>query len=269
MSDAAEKAEGMKSSLSDAAKKAEDMKSSLPSQEEVDKKINIFLAETRNKFTAAKSKYDTIKQTFKKKLKEREAKNEERKQQQLKMMEALEEAKKAKEKEEKEKVISKLQLQIQSFDKSIQQKIVEIATIKQSKTDFQKTIDEKNTIIKEETDKKCTGILSRMGFGKQRCQKAREEEKKKIQASIEQIKQDISKADEEIADIDNKKSEFTKMIEDANEQIKKLEGSQESMQGGRKKRRKKKRTKKKSRKRKGKRTRKNWIEFIINISYYK
>ena len=61
----------------------------------------------------------------------------------------------------------------------------------------------------------------------------------------------------EIDDIDKKKSEFTKMIEDANEQIKKLEGSQESMQGGRKKRRKKKRTKKKSRKRKGKRTRKN------------
>jgi len=89
--------------------------------------------------------------------------------------------------------------------------------------------------------------------------KREKKKKKKIQASIEQIKQDISKADEEIADIDNKKSKFTKMIEDANEQIKKLEGdsSQESMQGGRKKRRRKKRTKKKSRKRKGKRTRKN------------
>ena len=78
--------------------------------------------------------------------------------------------------------------------------------------------------------------------------------RKKILESIDQINQDIVKADQEIADIENKKSEFTNMIQEANEEIKKLEG--QSMQGGRKKRRRKKRTKKKSLKRKRKRTRK-------------
>ena len=266
LSDAAQKAEGMKSSLSDAAtKKAEGMKSSLsdaatkaegslPSKEEVEKKINEFLAGTRQKFTEAKTKYNSMRQAFNKKVEERKAINEERKQQQLKIKQALEEAKMAQEKQAKEAAISKLKMQLQSFEESIKQKDVEKTNIEQSKSEFQKTIEEKNTIITETIDKKCTGMLSKMGFGLRRCKAAREEDRKKILASIDQIKQDIIKADEEIADIDNKKSEFTKMIEDANEELKKLEG--QPMQGGRKKRSRKKRTKKKSRKRKGRRTRK-------------
>ena len=199
-----------------------------------------------------------MRQAFNKKVEERKAKNEERKQQQLKIKQSLEEAKMAQEKQAKEAAISKLKIQIQSFEESIGRKDAEKINIEQSKTDFQKTIEEKNTIITETIDKKCTGMLSKMGFGLRRCKAAREEDRKKILASIDQIKQDIIKADEEIADIDSKKTEFTKMVEDANEQIKKLEGdsSQESMQGGRKKHRRKKRTKKKSRKRKRKRTRK-------------
>jgi hypothetical protein len=248
---ATKKAEGMKSSLSDAATKAE---GSLPSKEEVEKKINEFLAGTRQKFTEAKTKYNSMRQAFNKKVEERKAINEERKQQQLKIKQALEEAKMAQEKQAKEAAISKLKMQLQSFEESIKQKDVEKTNIEQSKSEFQKTIEEKNTIITETVDKKCTGMLSKMGFGLRRCKAAREEERKKILASIDQIKQDIIKADEEIADIDNKKSEFTKMIEDANEELKKLEG--QPMQGGRKKCRRKKRTKKKSRKRKGRRTRK-------------
>lgn len=195
-----------------------------------------------------------MRQAFNKKVEERKAINEERKQQQLKIKQALEEAKMAQEKQAKEAAISKLKMQLQSFEESIKQKDVEKTNIEQSKFEFQKTIEEKNTIITETVDKKCTGMLSKMGFGLRRCKAAREEERKKILASIDQIKQDIIKADEEIADIDNKKSEFTKMIEDANEELKKLEG--QPMQGGRKKCRRKKRTKKKSRKRKGRRTRK-------------
>lgn len=251
---AATKAEGMKSSLSDVAQKAEGMKSSLPSKEEVEKKINEFLAGTRQKFTEAKTKYNSMRQAFNKKVEERKAINEERKQQQLKIKQALEEAKMAQEKQAKEAAISKLKMQLQSFEESIKQKDVEKTNIEQSKSEFQKTIEEKNTIITETVDKKCTGMLSKMGFGLRRCKAAREEERKKILASIDQIKQDIIKADEEIADIDNKKSEFTKMIEDANEELKKLEG--QPMQGGRKNGHRKKRTKKKSRKRKGRRTRK-------------
>tara|TARA_Y100000022_G_scaffold33010_2_gene26267 strand:+ start:10280 stop:12001 length:1722 start_codon:yes stop_codon:yes gene_type:complete len=257
MKDAAtKKAEGMKSSLSDAAGKVEGMKSSLPSKEEVQKKINEFLADARNKFTQAKTKYNSMRQAFNKKVEERKAKNEERKQQQLKIKQALEEAKMAQEKQAKEAAISKLKMQIQSFEESIKQKDAEKSNIEESKSAFQKTIEEKNTIIKESVDKKCTGMLSKMGFGLRRCKAAREEERKKILESIDQINQDIVKADQEIADIENKKSEFTNMIQEANEELKKLEG--QSMQGGRKKRRRKKRTKKKSlkRKRKRKRTRK-------------
>ena len=44
---ASTKAEGMKSSLSNVAQKAEGMKSSLPSKEEVEKKINEFLADDK------------------------------------------------------------------------------------------------------------------------------------------------------------------------------------------------------------------------------
>ncbi len=251
---ASTKTEGMKSSLSNVAQKAEGMKSSLPSKEEVQKKINEFLADARNKFTQAKTKYNSMRQAFNKKVEERKAKNEERKQQQLKIKQALEEAKMAQEKQAKEAAISKLKMQIQSFEESIKQKDVEKSNIEESKSAFQKTIEEKNTIIKESVDKKCTGMLSKMGFGLRRCKAAREEERKKILESIDQINQDIVKADQEIADIENKKSEFTNMIQEANEELKKLEG--QSMQGGRKKRRRKKRTKKKSLKRKGKRTRK-------------
>ena len=246
---ASTKTEGMKSSLSNVAQKAEGMKSSLPSKEEVEKKINEFLAGTRQKFTEAKTKYNSMRQAFNKKVEERKAKNEERKQQQLKIKQALEEAKMAQEKQAKEAAISKLKMQIQSFEESINKKDAEKTNIEQSKTEFQKTIEEKNTIITETIDKKCTGMLSKMGFGLRRCKAAREEDRKKILASIDQIKQDIIKADEEIADIDSKKTEFTNMLQEANEELKKLEG--QSMQGGRKKR-----TKKKSRKGKRKRTRK-------------
>jgi len=243
------------SSLKDiASTKTEGMKSSLPSKEEVENKINEFLAGTRQKFTEAKTKYNSTRQAFNKKVEERKAKNEERKQQQLKIKQALEEAKMAQEKQAKEAAISKLKIQIQSFEESIGRKDAEKTNIEQSKTEFQKTIEEKNTIVTETIDKKCTGMLSKMGFGLRRCKAAREEDRKKILASIDQIKQDIIKADEEIADIDSKKTEFTNMIQEANEELKKLEG--QSMQGGRKKHRRKKRTKKKSLKRKGRRTRK-------------
>ena len=179
MKDAAtKKAEGMKSSLSDAAGKVEGMKSSLPSKEEVQKKINEFLADARNKFTQAKTKYNSMRQAFNKKVEERKAKNEERKQQQLKIKQALEEAKMAQEKQAKEAAISKLKMQIQSFEESIKQKDAEKSNIEESKSAFQKTIEEKNTIIKESVDKKCTGMLSKMGFGLRRCKAAREEERK-------------------------------------------------------------------------------------------
>ena len=69
--------------------------------------------------------------------------------QRLKIKQALEEAKMAQEKQAKEAAISKLKMQIQSFEESIKQKDAEKTNIEQSKTEFQKTIEEKNTIITE------------------------------------------------------------------------------------------------------------------------
>ncbi len=243
---AAKKAEGMKSSLSDAAKKAE-----------VDKKINAFLGDIKNNIQIVKNNYTDKKNEFNKILQEREEKKQVRKQQEIEAKQELEKAKMAQEKQEKEAAISNLKMQTQSFEESIKQKDIEKTNIQQSKSNFQNTIEEKNELIEKINSKKCGGFFT-TASGRAKCEEKKEGEKTKIQTTIDQIKQDISKADEEIADIDNKKSEFTKMIEDANEQIKKLEGdsSQESMQGGRKKHHRKKRTKKKSRKRKGKRTRK-------------
>ena len=51
---------------------------------------------------------------------------------------------------------------------------------------FQKTIEEKNTIIKESVDKKCTGMLSKMGLVSEDV-KLQEKKKKK---SIDQINQE-------------------------------------------------------------------------------
>ena len=260
LSDATKKAEGMKSSLSDATKKAEGMKSSLSDAAknvEVDKKINSFLGDIRSNIKSTKSSYNENKTKFKQILKEREEKKQKRKQQEIEAKEELEKAKTAEKEEEKETAIGKLKMQVQSFKESIEQKKTEKITIEQSKSEFQNTIKEKNELIEKINNKKCGGFFTTES-GRAKCEEKKQAEINEIQSIIDKIKEDISKADEEIANIDKKKSDFTKMIEDANEQIKKLEGdgSQKSMQGGRKKRRRKKRTKKKSRKRKGRRTRK-------------
>ena len=233
------------------------MKDLAAKKAEVDKKINAFLGDIKNNIQTVKNNYTDKKNEFNKILQEREEKKQVRKQQEIEAKQELEKAKMAQEKQEKEAAISKLKMQTQSFKESIKQKDTEKTNIEESKSNFKKTIEEKNGLIEKINSKKCGGFFT-TASGRAKCEEKKEGEKTKIQTTIDQIKQDISKADEEIADIDNKKSEFTKMIEDANEQIKKLEGdsSQESMQGGRKKRRRKKRTKKKSRKRRGRRTRK-------------
>ena len=220
MKDAAtKKAEGMKSSLSDAAKKTE-----------VDKKINSFLGDIRTNIKSAKSSYDANKTKFKQILKEREEKKQKRKQQEIEAKQELEKAKTAEKEEEKETAISKLKMQIQSFEESIKQKDTEKITIEQSKSEFQNTIQEKNELIEKINNKKCGGFFT-TASGRAKCEEKKQVEINEIQTAIIEILGDISKADEEIADIEMKKSEFTKMIEDANEQIKKLEGdsSQESI----------------------------------------
>ena len=250
---AAKKAEGMKSSLSDVSKKAEGMKSSLASKLEIDKKINSFLGDIRNNIKSAKTSYNENKEKFKKVLQEREEKKQLRKKQEQEAKEELEKAKMAQEKQEKEDAINKLKMQIQSFEESIKQKDIEKSNLEQSKSEFQNTIQEKNGLIEKINNKKCGGFFT-TAKGRAACEEKKEAEKNEIQSTIDKINQDIAKADEEIADIGNKKNEFTKMIDDANEQVKKLEGDV-LQQGGRKKRRRKKRTKKKARKRKKKHTR--------------
>ena len=255
---ATKNSEGIKSSLSDAAKKAEGMKSSLSDaakKTEVDKKINAFLGDIRTKVKSAKNSYNENKTKFKQVLKEREEKKATIKEKEIDAKKELQNAKTAQEKQEKQAAISKLKMQTQSFKESIKQKVEEKTNIEQSKSNFQNTIQEKKGLIEKIKSKKCGGFFT-TASGREKCEENKNGEETKIEEIIKEINQDIIKADEEIADIDKKKGDFTKMIEDINEQIKKLEGSQESMQGGRKKRRRKKRTKKKSRKRKRKRTRK-------------